>query len=57
MSPHITCPTCSMTASMSDHRLLAPVSHNVEDDLRRCRNCGDVFDLAEVNPDASLAAA
>ncbi len=46
-----------MTASMSDHRLLAPVSHNVEDDLRRCRNCGDVFDLAEVNPDASLAAA
>lgn len=50
MSPQIKCPTCAMTASLSDHRLLAPVGQTIDHDERRCRNCGDVFEVSDVAP-------
>lgn len=50
LMPSVTCPTCGMSASPHDHRQLIPVSeytaNDVEfQDIRSCRNCGDVITL------------
>lgn len=47
MTNHVKCPTCGMTASETDHRLLKPsIPSHEGQDLRECRNCGAVLDLA-----------
>ncbi len=45
MPRYVHCPTCSMTASERDRRLLTPVLDTARRDLRRCRNCGALVDV------------
>ncbi len=47
----VVCPTCSMEASRHDLRLLVPVADG-ERETRKCRNCGDVFSLADASDEA-----
>jgi hypothetical protein len=52
VSEHITCPTCLMSASKSDHRQLIPIEHHhdveaADRDRRRCRNCGATIEIAD----------
>lgn len=53
----VTCPTCGMSASRSDLRQLQPVPSSIvgSADLRSCRNCGDVIDLAAARLDIAVA--
>lgn len=43
MLDRICCPTCSMSATTTDHRHFAPLGKPADIRTRRCRNCGETL--------------
>lgn len=51
----VRCPSCCMTARSTDLRHLRPVPTERSDDLRECRNCGEVFAVGRRPADVATA--
>ncbi len=49
MHYRMSCPSCSMNASTADHRHFRPAGVTARAELRRCRNCGEIIELADDN--------